>query len=152
MICPIPKLTARVSRRAFAFIRCGIRLVGKFRFRNRPETLMPSQPSQYGCMRAPIIAVATAACLTALCVSGCGQQSQTCAVADYGGGGTSGYQTPQRALQSVLAQHVQWLSAAGWKMTERSTHAASFTSGNDSVDVVRNKAGKWNVGGVTACR
>ena len=37
-------------------------------------------------------------------------------------------------------------------MTERSAHAASFTSGNDSVDVVQNKAGKWNVGGVTACK
>jgi len=102
-------------------------------------------------MRAPITAVA-AACLAAVCVSGCGQPAQTCAVADYGGGGTSGYQTPQQALQSVLARHEQWLSATGWKMTERSPHAASFTSGNDSVDVVQNKAGKWNVGGVTACK
>lgn len=36
-------------------------------------------------------------------------------------------------------------------MTERSTHAASFTSGNNSVDVVQNQAGNWIVGGVTAC-
>jgi hypothetical protein len=100
-------------------------------------------------MRVPIIAVA-AACLTAAGVSGCGQTSQTCSVADYAGG-TSGYQTPQQALQSVLAQHEQWPSATGWKITERSAHAASFASGNDSVDVVQNKAGKWIVGGVTAC-
>ena len=102
-------------------------------------------------MRAPITAVA-AACLAAVGVSGCGQPAQTCAIADYGGGGTSGYQTPQQALQSVLARHEQWLSATGWKMTEHSAHAASFTSGNNSVDVVQNKAGKWNVGGVTACK
>lgn len=37
-------------------------------------------------------------------------------------------------------------------MTERDSRGASFVSGNDSVDVVRNKAGKWNVGGVTACQ
>jgi hypothetical protein len=129
----------------------GPTLVEKFPFRNRPETLMPPEPSQYGRVRAPIIAVA-AVCLSALSVGGCGQPSQACAVADYGGGGTSGYQTPQQALQSVLARHVQWLAATGWKMTERGTHAASFTSGNDSVDVVQNKAGKWNVGGVTACK
>lgn len=52
----------------------------------------------------------------------------------------------------MLAQHVPWLSTAGSKMTERGTHAASFTSGNDSVDVVQNQAGHWIVGGVTACR
>ena len=70
----------------------------------------------------------------------------------HAGEGTSGYQTPQQALQSVLAQHQRWLSATGWKLTERGADAASFVSGNDSVDVVRNKAGKWNVGGVTACK
>jgi hypothetical protein len=103
-------------------------------------------------MRAAIIRVAMAACLMAgLGVSGCGQPSQTCNVADYAGGDTGGYQTPQAALQSVLAQHVRWLSTAGWKMTERSTHVARFSSGNDSVDVVQNQAGNWTVGGVTAC-
>ena len=102
-------------------------------------------------MRAPIVAVA-AACLTALGVSGCGQSTQTCAVADYGGGGTSGYKTPQQALQSVLARQEQGLSATGWKLTGRSAHAAIFTSGNDSVDVVQSKVGKWSVGGVTTCR
>ncbi len=76
--------------------------------------------------------------------------AQTCGVADYGGG-TSGYQTPQQALQSVLAQHHPGLSATGWKLTGRSATGARFVSGNDSVDVVKNKAGKWNVGGVTTC-
>jgi hypothetical protein len=102
-------------------------------------------------MRAAIAAVAVVS-LGAVGVSGCGQSGQTCAVQDYGGGGTSGYQTPQQALQSVLAQHDQWLSLTGWKMAERGAHAATFTSGNDSVDVVQNKAGEWNVGGVTACK
>ena len=91
------------------------------------------------------------ACLAAVSLSGCTQPTETCGVADYGGGGTSGYQTPQQALQSVLAQHQPGLSATGWKLTERSADAASFVSGNDSIDVVKNKAGKWNVGGVTAC-
>lgn len=102
-------------------------------------------------MRTPITAV-VAACLAAAGVSGCAQPAETCAVADYGGAGTSGYQTPQQALQSVLAQHQQWLSATGWKLTERSARGARFASGNDSIDVVKNKAGKWNVGGVTACK
>jgi hypothetical protein len=97
------------------------------------------------------ITAAVAACLAAA-VSGCTQPAQACAVVDYGGGGTSGYQTPQQALQSVLARHGQWLSETGWKLTERSTDAATFVSGNDSVDVVKNKAGKWNAGGVTACK
>ena len=92
------------------------------------------------------------ACLAAAGLSGCAQPTETCAVADYGGGGTSGYQTPQQALQSVLARHEPWLPATGWKLTERSASAARFASGNDSVDVVRNEAGKWNVGGVTACK
>jgi len=30
--------------------------------------------------------------------------------------------------------------------------AVSFVSRNDSVDVAKNKAGNWNVGGVTACK
>ncbi|MGH3229597.1 MAG: hypothetical protein ACRDOA_13605 [Streptosporangiaceae bacterium] len=97
------------------------------------------------------ITAAVVACLAAVGVSGCTQPTETCAVADYVGGGTSGYQTPQQALQSVLAQHEPGLSETGWKLTERSADAASFVSGNDSVDVVRNKAGRWNVGGVTAC-
>jgi hypothetical protein len=98
------------------------------------------------------IAAALAACLAAAGVSGCTQPAQTCAVVDYGGGGTSGYQTPRQALQPVLARHQPWLSATGWKLTGRSVDAASFVSGNDSIDVVKNKAGKWNVGGVTACK
>jgi hypothetical protein len=102
-------------------------------------------------MRVPITAT-LAACLAAAGVSGCTQPAQTCAVVDYGGGGASGYQTPQQALQPVLARHQPWLSATGWKLTERTADAASFVSGNDSIDVVKNKAGKWNVGGVTACK
>ena len=98
------------------------------------------------------ITTAVVACLAVTGVSGCAQPAQTCAVADYGGGGTSGYQRPQQALQSVLARHEPWLSATRWKLTERSASAASFVSGNDSVDVVKNKAGKCNVGGVTACK
>src|SRR5690242_8649639 len=94
----------------------------------------------------------TVACLVVIGVSGCAQPSGTCAVKDYGGGGTSGYQTPQQALQSVLALHEQWLSATGWKLTNQGAGGATFVSGNDSVDVVKNKAGKWNVGGVTACK
>ncbi|MGH3259750.1 MAG: hypothetical protein ACRDOU_30865 [Streptosporangiaceae bacterium] len=53
------------------------------------------------------ITAAVVACLAAACVSGCTQPSQTCAVADYGGAGAPGYQTPQQALQSVLAEHEQ---------------------------------------------
>ena len=104
-------------------------------------------------MRARITAAAVA-CLAALAaarVSGCTQPTETCAVADYGGGGTSGYQTAQQALQSVLAQHQPGLSETGWNLTGRGADAATFVSGNDSIDVVRNKAGKWNVGGVTTC-
>lgn len=97
------------------------------------------------------ITAALVACLAAAGVSGCTQPTETCAVADYAGGGTSGYQTPQQALQSVLAQHEPGLSETGWRLTGRSASAATFVSGNDSVDVVKNKAGKWNVGGVTAC-
>ena len=52
----------------------------------------------------------------------------------------------------MLAQHEPWLSETGWKLAGRSADAATFVSGNDSVDVVKNKAGKWNVGGVTACK
>ena len=40
------------------------------------------------------------ACLAAVGLSGCTQPTETCGVADYGGGGMSGYQTPQQALQS----------------------------------------------------
>jgi hypothetical protein len=97
------------------------------------------------------ITAALVACLAAADVSGCTQPTETCAVSDYSAGGTSGYQSPQQALQSVLARHQPWLSPTGWKLTERNADAASFVSGNDSVDVVKNKAGKWNVGGVTAC-
>jgi hypothetical protein len=98
------------------------------------------------------ITAAAIACLAAGGMSGCTQSTASCMVADYGSGGTNGYQTPQQALQSVLAQHDQWLSATGWKLAGRSAEAATFVSGNDSVDVVKNKAGKWHVGGVTACR
>jgi hypothetical protein len=97
------------------------------------------------------ITAALVACLAAADVSGCTQPTETCNVADYGGGGTSGYQTPQQSLQSVLAQHEPGLSETGWKLTERGADAVGFVSGDDRVDVVRNKAGQWNVGGVTAC-
>jgi hypothetical protein len=89
--------------------------------------------------------------LAAVGVSGCTQHTETCAVADYGGGGTSGYQTPQQALQSALTRHDSRLPETGWKLAGRGAEAATFVSGNDSVDVVQNKAGKWNVGGVTTC-
>lgn len=102
-------------------------------------------------MRISSIAVA-AVCLSAFGVSGCGQSYQACRAEDYGSGDTGGYQTAQQALQSVLARHEQWLATTGWKVTDRGPQAVSFTSGNDRVDVVRNKAGKWNVGGVTACQ
>ena len=97
------------------------------------------------------ITAAIVACLAAADVSGCTQPTETCIVADYGGGGTSGYQTPQQALQSVLAQHQPSLKQTGWKLAERGADAASFASGDDRVDVVKNKAGTWNVGGVTVC-
>jgi hypothetical protein len=93
-------------------------------------------------MRMRITAAAATACLAAIGVNGCTQPTETCNVADYSGGGTSGYQTPQQALQSVLAQHQLWLSETGWKLTGRGAHAVSFVSGSDSVDVVQNKAGK----------
>ena len=37
-------------------------------------------------------------------MSGCTQSEETCVVQDYGGA-TGGYQTPQQALASVLAEH-----------------------------------------------
>lgn len=116
--------------------------------------LDPAWPSQYRCMRVRIIRIiaVTVACLAVVGVSGCAQPDVTCAVKDYGGGGVSGYQTPQQALQSVLARHEQWLSATGWKLTDRSVSGATFVVSNDSVDVVKNKAGRWNVAGVTACK
>jgi hypothetical protein len=101
-------------------------------------------------MRPRITAAVVVACLAAPGVSGCTQPTQTCAVADYGGG-TSGYQTPQQALQSVLAQHRPGLKETGWKLAERGADADSFASGDDRVDVVKNKAGTWNVGAVTVC-
>ena len=96
------------------------------------------------------ITAAVVACLATAGVSGCTQPTETCAVADYADG-TSGYQTPQQALQSVLAQHQPSLKQTGWKLAERAADAASFASGDDRVDVVKNKAGTWNVGGVTVC-
>jgi hypothetical protein len=96
------------------------------------------------------LTVAVVACLAALGVSGCAQ-SQTCGVADYARAASS-YQTPQQALQSLLAQHKQWLSETGWKLSARSANGVTFVSGNDSVDVGKNTAGQWFVGGVTACK
>ena len=142
-------MTTRDQSRWVVRGRAGV--AGKFRFRNQPVTRIPPGPSQHGCMRVSIAAAAVA-CLAAGGVSGCTQPTETCAVADYGGGSTTGYQTPQQALQSVLTGHQQWLSATGWKLAGHSAGAATFVSGNDSVDVVKNKAGKWNVGGVTACK
>ena len=116
--------------------------------------LDPAWPSQYGCMRVRTIRIiaATVAGLAVVGVSGCAQPDVTCAVKDYGGGGASGYQTPEQALQSVLARHEQWLSATEWKLTDRSASGATFVASNDRVDVVTNKAGRWNVAGVTACK
>ena len=105
--------------------------------------------SQNGSMRVRVV-VAVIACLAAAGVSGCGHDV-SCDVADYGAGGASGYQTPQQALNSALAQRMQWLSATGWVLKEKTAHAATFTSGDDTVDVVKTAAGTWIVGGVTAC-
>jgi hypothetical protein len=93
---------------------------------------------------------AVIACLAAAGVSGCTQSGETCVVQDYGGG-TGGYQTPQQALASVLAEHDPRLPQTGWKLAGRGAAAVSFVAGKDSIDVVQNKAGKWNAGGVTAC-
>ena len=49
-------------------------------------------------------------------------------VADYAGGGT-GYQTAQEALNSVLAQHPQELSATGSGVKDKSAGGETFTSG-----------------------
>jgi hypothetical protein len=94
-------------------------------------------------------ALLAAACAVAVfwCV-GCSPADTSCSVMDYAAGRS--YPTPRAALQSVLAQHVQWLSASGWSESS-SPDAVTFTSGTDSVDVVR--AGKrWAVGAVTACQ
>jgi hypothetical protein len=101
-------------------------------------------------MRLRIAAAVT--CLAILGVSGCAQSGGPCSVKDMVAGGTGGYRTPQQALQSELALHDQWLSETGWKLAGQSAGGATFVSGNDSVDVVKNKAGQWNVGGVKACR
>ena len=96
------------------------------------------------------VGAAVIACLAAAGVSGCTQSEETCVVQDYGGG-TGGYQTPRQALASVLAEHDPRLPQTGWKVSGRGAAAVSFVAGKDSVDVVQNKAGQWNVGGVTAC-
>ena len=96
------------------------------------------------------IAAAVIGCLVVTGLSGCGHD-EACAVADYGGS-AGGYQTPQQALNSVLTQHVQWLSTSGWVLKGKSAHGATFASGNDTVDVVKTAAGQWIVGGVTACQ
>jgi hypothetical protein len=96
------------------------------------------------------VAAAVLSCLAVAGVSGCGQQGSACGVQDSGVGGP-GYQTPRKALDSVLAQHEQWLSATGWVVKDQSAGGVTFTAGNDSVDVVKNEAGQWVVGGVTAC-
>jgi hypothetical protein len=96
------------------------------------------------------VAAAVLSCLTVAGVSGCGQQGSACGVQDMGVGGP-GYQTPRQALDSVLAKHEQWLSATGWVVKDQSAGGVTFTAGNDSVDVVKNEAGQWAVGGVTAC-
>ena len=99
------------------------------------------------------IAAAVIGCLAVTGLSGCGHGgTETCAVADYGGGSAGGYQTPQQALNSVLTQHVQWLSTSGWVLKGKSAHGATFASGNDTVDVVKTAAGQWIAGGVTACQ
>ena len=86
--------------------------------------------------------------MAVFCGAGCSSSDSACSVTDYSRGRS--YPTPRAALQSVLAEHIQWLSASGW--TESDTaDAVLFTSGTDSVDVL--KAGKrWAVGAVTACQ
>lgn len=86
---------------------------------------MSSRTSHYECMRAPIITVVTAVCLmTGLGVTGCGQESQTCDVADYGSGDTSGYQTSQQALQ-VGACPARAMAVNGRVEDDRTQHARS---------------------------
>jgi hypothetical protein len=92
-----------------------------------------------------------AACL-AVWVSGCSSGGQMCSVADYGVAGQGHFTSPRQALRSVLARHPQWLSTSGWVVAGHSTREVTFRSGNDSVDTVRVHGGRWNVGGVTACR
>jgi hypothetical protein len=67
---------------------------------------------------------------------------------DYAPG--QGYPTPRAALQSVLAQHIEWLSASGWTQTSTPT-SVTFTAGTDIVDVVKDGK-RWTVGAVTACQ
>ena len=102
-------------------------------------------------MRRDIIVLAAACLATAAIVStnGCSGSGTACAVADLNGRG-SGYQTPENALRSILKAEPR-LPTAGWKLTGRSTYGASFVSGDDSVDIVKNKGGKWVVGGYTVC-
>ena len=94
------------------------------------------------------IAVAVIACLAVTGVSGCTDE-ESCGVTDYAGGGT-GYRTAQEALNSVLAQHPQGLSATGWGAKDKSAGGVTFTSGDDSVDVLKT-LWTWVVAGVTAC-
>jgi hypothetical protein len=96
------------------------------------------------------IAAAVLGCLAVVAVSGCGQQGSACGVQDSNGEGP-GYQTPRQALDSVLARHEQWLSATGWVVKDQSAGGVTFAAANDTVDVVKNTAGQWVVGGVTAC-
>ncbi len=96
------------------------------------------------------VAAAVIVCLAAAGVSGCGQESHACGVQDMTGGGP-GYQTARQALNSELARHDQWLSATGWVAKDQSANGVTFASGDDSVDVLKNKAGRWVVAGVTAC-
>lgn len=100
-------------------------------------------------MRVCIAAVI--ACLAVAGLTGCAQHEESCAVADMAGAG-SGYQTPQRALEALLATHPQWMSQTGWKQAGRYRTAVTFKSGNDTVDVVKTKAGRWVVGATTACQ
>lgn len=96
------------------------------------------------------IAVAVIACLAVTGANGCTDE-ESCGVTDYADGGT-GYRTAQEALNSVLAQHPQGLSATGWGAKDKSAGGVTFTSGDDSVDVLKTPAGTWVVAGVTACQ
>lgn len=89
-------------------------------------------------------------CAGTLGIGACGS-GQSCSVSDYGGG-AGGFATPYQALRSVLAAHPKWLSSRGWAVAERTDHAVTFRSGNDSVDVVKVPGDVWIVGGVTACQ
>jgi len=103
--------------------------------------------TQHDNVRTRVSLLAASCAVAVFCGAGCSSSDTACSVADYAKGRS--YPTPRAALQSVLADHIQWLSASDWTQSSTSD-AVLFTSGTDSVDVI--KAGKrWTVGAITAC-